>query len=478
MSRAREKSVRRLRDAIRQPKTRSRPRCTVVAGDSRIVLGSLPAESVDCVITSPPYGNLKNYGHRSQLGFGQHPRDEYLPDLGEILRELYRLLKRGGSTWIVLDTWRSSGETMPLPMQVVTLATALGFRFCDMVVWDKGKSLPWSHHGRFRGVCEYILLFSKGRLRTFNLQAARESNDLASYWVKYPERYHPDGKAPSDLWHFPIPVQGSWGKSRQSRHFCPFPLPLVARIVELSTTPGAVVLDPFAGTSSVPTVASLLGRNGFGIELNSAFVDEFHKSGYERIRAEIKSTVRILGKRRSSLRQTIVDLRILKFSRVLYSAISRGDRLNGAAREAIGAFLLNDIKKNIAKSKKLDTESLAVVQVTVLLREGAVMGALRKAIDEVITINPLSKFGLDITIDIVPHRRWNGAEFFDDLSRGRWYLYRRGQFYKYDAVLHWKQLRQALVAEARDTRQKVPAILSQLDVSLEIPVSDQTVRTS
>src|ERR1043165_5514354 len=94
-----DKHLRRLRSAMKQPLTASRRHCLVAASDSRAMLHQLPGDSIDCVITSPPYGNLKNYGSRLQLGFGQHPTAEYLPDLRAILQELHRVVKPGGSVW-------------------------------------------------------------------------------------------------------------------------------------------------------------------------------------------------------------------------------------------------------------------------------------------------------------------------------------------------------------------------------------------
>ena len=224
-------------------------RCNLFAADCREFLKSVPAESVDCVITSPPYGEMKNYGSSIQIGFGQRTTEEYLPDLQQVFTELYRVSAKGAALWVVLDTWKSNGDTIPLPWEVSARARASGWSFHDFIVWDKGRSLPWSHRGRFRGVCEYILLLGKGRLKTFNLRAVRETSDLAAYWVKYPERYHPDGKAPSDLWHFQIPTQGSWAPSAR-RHFCPFPTGLVERMVEISSNEGEIVLDPFAGNEA------------------------------------------------------------------------------------------------------------------------------------------------------------------------------------------------------------------------------------
>ncbi|CAN5552768.1 hypothetical protein BH10ACI1_BH10ACI1_28300 [soil metagenome] len=283
----------------------------LLCADSRTALSKFPENSISCIITSPPYGDLKNYGSDNQIGFGQNWENEYLPDLELIFSESYKICKSGAAMWVVLDMIKEGGEMIPLPWEVITRARSAGWTFHDLVIWDKGKSLPWSGKGKFRGVCEYILLLGKGKLGKFNLDAVRDSENLSSYWVKYPERYHPDGKAPSDLWHFPIPNQGSWSK-KQSRHYCPFPVGLVARMIAISTTPGDIVLDPFAGTGSVSTIADYLDRFGVGIEINSSFTKDFKDFGFDAIMEKAEIELPNKNTTNNSLRETIIKLRMQK----------------------------------------------------------------------------------------------------------------------------------------------------------------------
>jgi DNA modification methylase len=252
-----------------------------INGDSRNILPLLPDNYVDTVITSPPYGNLKNYGSEDQIGFGQDIYGEYLADIKKVLSELFRITKTGGTLWLIVDNIKSDHKGIPLPWEITQIATESGWQFQDFIVWDKGKSLPWTATGRFRNQCEFIILLSKGKIKYFNIDSVRESNSLSTYWVKYPERYNPNGKAPGDLWHFPIPVQGSWGNT--PRHFCPFPIGLVERIVSISTPLDGFVLDPFAGTGSVPAVANLLGCYGIGVEINSEFCNNFDIKSYSNV---------------------------------------------------------------------------------------------------------------------------------------------------------------------------------------------------
>ena len=87
---------------------KSLPRNQILVGDARSVLRGLPASSVDCVITSPPYFRLRNYQHGEQIGLEDHV-DQWVDELRVVLRGLKRVLKPTGSLWLNLgDTYARS----------------------------------------------------------------------------------------------------------------------------------------------------------------------------------------------------------------------------------------------------------------------------------------------------------------------------------------------------------------------------------
>ena len=103
----------------------------------------------------------------------------------------------------------------------------------------------------------------------------RQPSDLEQWWVRYPERYNPRGKAPTNVWPIPIPVQGSWANTKV-QHACPLPPDLVERMLLISTDKGDVVLDPFAGSGVVIAEAARIGRRSLGFELVGDHIDAFH----------------------------------------------------------------------------------------------------------------------------------------------------------------------------------------------------------
>lgn len=450
----------------------SKKRSIYAIADSREILRELPNSIVNCIVTSPPYGDLKDYGSKKQIGYGQSSNDEYFSDITRILAELYRITKKNGAMWIVLDNLKSSGQTIPLPWEIINRANEVGWKLQDIIVWDKGRSLPWSHNGRFRGVCEFILLFGKGSLNVFDLDAVRDSEHLSSYWVKYPERFHPDGKAPSDLWHFPTPVQGSWSNGRgPARHFCPFPIELVARMVTISTKQNDIVLDPFAGTGSVIATASYLNRYGFGFDVNKIFAKEYEKKGYK---SYIEQAKEILPKKKVNnhlLRKLIVKLRMLKFAKSLFSQLTRSDRLNCDARKYIVLFFVRVLNYNNLNAIHLNTLELGNISIDILVSKSANIRELKSVINSILHKPPLSKFGIQVDIQIISANKWNNGNYLTMIGNGPFYLYIAGAFYKFAKTIYKKNIIDTIIKEA-DSNNKIPSILSNIKADSYLPIDD------
>lgn len=450
-------------------------RCLAIQGDNRLILPHFPANSVHCTISSPPYGDQKNYGSPDEIGSGNKDYLGYLEDLRRIVGELYRITVDGGVMWLVLDTLKRDGQSIPLPFQAINIAEQHKWVFQECVIWDKGKSLPWSHTAHFRGVFEYVLLFVKGRVRHFDLDAVRDADHLSSYWVKYPERFNPLGKSPTDLWHIPIPVQGSWS-STDLRHLCPFPEELVRRMIALTSKAGDVVLDPFAGTGTVPAVANAMKRLGVGIELNKRYYEAFIKKGFEQIS---RSATNGKGPKSADLADLIRDLRVLKYPRTLFTQVSRADRLGDDARTMIDAMLVN--------RETLKAEETPRIRVTLLASATKHVRAIQKAVSAASIIPPLSKFGLEAVIEVVDPKLWKSSAYRPIQAADSWFKYKTGTFNTFHAKLNAEEMKAVMRGTARGkekreektpenkTREKktrVPPIYSKLRVNVKAGIVD------
>jgi DNA modification methylase len=245
---------------------RNLPVGQILIGDARTELAKLPAASVDCVITSPPYFNLRDYGHRDQLGL-ESDVDGWVANLVEICREVARVLKPGGAMWLnVADSYsdhpRQGAAKKSLLLGPQRLAIALlaeGWIIRNQVVWAKTNPMPSSVGDRLSCTHEVLLLLVRSRRYFFDLDAirmpaitsSRKRSRAADYRYLPDEATpegvdidlnlglnrlkaegkvsHPLGKNPGDVWW--LPTAGYRGA-----HFATFPISLVERPL-LATCP-------------------------------------------------------------------------------------------------------------------------------------------------------------------------------------------------------------------------------------------------
>lgn len=269
---------------------------------------------VDATLTSPPYFDMKDYGYDGATQLGQQTSyDQYLEELRSIFKQVYDVTKDSGTMWVVVNTFKNKGEIVQLPDDIASVCQNLaGLEACpdcgsslqtdelnhqlvcydcgyehdrksdswllqDIVIWNKTRALPYNNEGQFRNVFEYILCFSKTDSFEFDLDATRIADpaEFKEWWVEYPERYHPRGKVPDNIWEHVTPSQGSFGSIASLDHPAPFPTSLVERILRLTTESDSIVLDPFAGSGTVPAVADIMDRRSVGFELSSDYCDAY-----------------------------------------------------------------------------------------------------------------------------------------------------------------------------------------------------------
>jgi len=229
------------------------------------------------ILTSPPYHDIKNYGNSlKQVGYKQTYND-YLTEVAHILQQCYKVSERNATLWLIVDTIRKNGITFPLPFDINNFLKNFfkdeTWHLKEIIIWNKNKNIPWHSKGRLKNKFEYILFFSKNEKYAYNIDKVRDIADYKKWWLTYPERYNSNGRAPSNIWEFTIPIRG-WGNGYQ-QHLCPFPFPLIERILSISSAKGDIIFDPFAGSGSVLAIAKEMGRNAIGIDINSNYKKQF-----------------------------------------------------------------------------------------------------------------------------------------------------------------------------------------------------------
>jgi len=239
----------------------------LLVGDAREVLATLPSESVDCVITSPPYFRLRNYQDERQIGLEEHV-DEWVRELMLVSRQIMRLLKKTGSFWLnVGDTFSraaSEGATekslVLAPERLAVALAADGWILRNKVVWAKSNPMPTSVRDRLSCTHEVVYFLVRDKHYYFDLDTIRvphvgrpsQPTDVSTAW-SVPDEWrgpssgrhngltslkqrglvgHPLGKNPGDVWQ--LATAGYRGQ-----HHAVFPERLVEKPL-LATCPEKV----------------------------------------------------------------------------------------------------------------------------------------------------------------------------------------------------------------------------------------------
>jgi site-specific DNA-methyltransferase (adenine-specific) len=303
---------------------RALPRNTIVTGDALTTLRELPESAVDCVVTSPPYFQLRDYAAEGQLGM-EPTVAGWVANLRQACREVARVLVPTGSLWLNLGDsfsrhpkYGAPTKSLLLAPERLLLALSLdGWLVRTKVIWAKTNPMPSSVTDRLSLTYEVIYFLVRQKTYFFDLDAIRQPHKSSgAKRARVPQQQppvwagplaasrsglrraratgepgHPLGKNPGDVWS--IATRGFSGA-----HFATFPPELVRRPI-LATCPAVVctacgqgqkvstgtlqcdchaparsgiVLDPFFGTGTVGLVAQELGRDWLGIELNPEYV--------------------------------------------------------------------------------------------------------------------------------------------------------------------------------------------------------------
>jgi len=382
----------------------------IYKADSRKLIDQIGNSiKVKSTITSPPYFDMKDYGSKNQIGFGQ-TYQEYLNDLKDIFSQIYEITENDGSLWIVIDTFKRENQVVTLPFDLANKLKEIGWFLQDIIIWKKDKTVPWSNNGFVQRKFEYILFFSKSITFKYNKDRVRnfDTDQLKKWWIKYPERYNPKGKALDEIWEFPIPVQGSWG-DKYIRHFCPLPKEMVATMIEISTDKNDVILDPFAGSGSVLFQSAVMNRKYIGFELNQDYIDMFEnylKMNLRKSTNEYKQLSQLEGQ--DEFKKRIWNLRALKYGRLLVNELDK--RFNYNFKVFVKIIGLN-----------IDKKTQLVVEYQLIGNPPLINDVLQE-VTTIIKTSPFSKFGIKSIFKTVELKK---------LDKNKYYVYTKTNSYSF-----------------------------------------------
>ncbi len=243
----------------------------IIVGDSRC-MQEIKNESIDLIVTSPPYWQLKDYGSKNQIGFNDN-YEEYINNLNLVWKECFRVLKPGCRMIINIgdqfarSVYYGRYKVIPIRTEIIKFAEAIGFDYMGSIIWQKKTTMnttggatvmgsyPYPRNGIIEIDYEFILIFKKtGESPKVPKEIKELSRLTKEEWKEYFLGH----------WHF--------NGVKQDKHIAMFPEELPKRIIKMFSFVGDTVLDPFLGSGTTCLAAQNLKRNSVGYEINEAFL--------------------------------------------------------------------------------------------------------------------------------------------------------------------------------------------------------------
>jgi len=243
----------------------------VIIGDSRW-MSEVADESVQLVITSPPYWQLKDYGNSKQIGF-DNTYEDYINNLNLVWNECYRALENGCRLCINIgdqfarSVYYGRYKIIPIRTEIIKFCETIGFDYMGAIIWQKVTtcnttggatimgSFPYPRNGILKIDYEFILIFKKPGIGKAVLKSIKDKSKLTiEEWNQY------------FAGHWNIPGE------KQNGHLAMFPQEIPRRLIKMFSFVNDIVLDPFLGSGTTSLAAKNLERNSIGYEINANYI--------------------------------------------------------------------------------------------------------------------------------------------------------------------------------------------------------------
>ena len=250
-------------------------------GDAAIVMNHIENESIDCIVTTPPYWRRRTQGTESITAT---TADEFINQLLQTMSQAWRVLKPQGSLWLNMGDDTTDGFVQGIPWRMVlAMMDRQGWQLVNEVVWNKTTTSPQGSQDHLRKVHEFMFHLVKNddfyynddelrhtyaRIVRNDDKGRKKSGKVKDQYLQ-PESEH--GMVPGDVWTIGVQRSGI-------AHYCVAP-DMLYRLPIVATCPkGGIVLDPYCGTGTACKIAYEMNRRSIGIDINKKYIDQARAS--------------------------------------------------------------------------------------------------------------------------------------------------------------------------------------------------------
>ena len=243
----------------------------IIIGDSR-QMTEIDDKSIQLIVTSPPYWQLKDYGNGGQIGFDD-TYENYINNLNLVWNECYRALEDGCRLCINIgdqfarSVYYGRYKIIPIRTEIIKFCETIGFDYMGAIIWQKVTtcnttggatimgSFPYPRNGIIKIDYEFILIFKKPGICK---AVPRDIKDKSKLTIEEWNQYFAG--------HWNIPGE------KQNGHLAMFPEEIPRRLIKMFSYVGDTILDPFIGSGTTSLAAKNLERNSIGYEINADFI--------------------------------------------------------------------------------------------------------------------------------------------------------------------------------------------------------------
>jgi len=337
----------------------------IIIGDSR-KMEELKDKSIQLVITSPPYWQLKDYGSSDQIGFNDS-YENYINNLNLVWKECFRVLSDGCRLCINIgdqfarSVYYGRYKIIPIRTEIIKFCETQGFDYMGSIIWQKATtmnttggatimgSFPYPRNGIIKLDYEFILIFKKTGIAPQPSKEIKEKSRLSKEeWNQY--------------------FIGHWNFNgvKQDKHLAMFPEELPRRLIKMFSFVNDNILDPFLGSGTTSLAAINLDRNSVGYEINKEFLPIIK----EKVGAAKENLFRNFDFEFIEQKQKIIDYKkeILKLPYIFVDPIKFnckidpkklqfGSKIDSTTREIINSY---SVKEIISPEKLLLNNDLVI----------------------------------------------------------------------------------------------------------------------